>query len=287
MKKKHELIKHAYDNYPKGTIGSWGGDPIVLTGKYNFNDDYIIDSDAMTVFDGLNWASIIPEQPKSILDGKCAITVNNEREFKLLIEHYESKGWKTYSRKTPNNGSLYELMTKYSSLVSYGDRFVFPNTESDTAINSKDKEYELFNSDFYKIIPFQDFAKEANIKVPVFIMKSEDGQSLYEGDKYYRAEFIKGKWELSYFRGEIYTGLTEKTDYVVHSPEESKAFSTKESAEKWILENNKPQLKQLKFGILKVNVALNGICIYPNTSAHCHLSSQELEEIYTAYKSLQ
>lgn len=72
--KKHKLLKHAYDNYPKGTIFLWPYDTIknkvTSSGIFEFtNSGSIYDKNdtSKAVFNGDEWAEIITEEkPKSI-----------------------------------------------------------------------------------------------------------------------------------------------------------------------------------------------------------------------------
>lgn len=274
--KKHELIKAAYDNFPKGTKFTWGGDDIISTGKFHFNDDTIVVSDdeiEYIVFDGKNWATIIPD---SILSGKCAIQVNNEREFKLLMEHYEGRGWISIGGDIP-------CKVQYCSDQPY---FRYENNFGYSMKYAKDAGY--------KIIPFQDFAAEIGVEVPVFVMTSEDGVDLYEQDFYYTAIY-RDEWHLDSHACSHKTG-GDRNKFVMDKGRKFnnnlKAFSTKEAAEAWIKEQNKPKeiivSKNSSFPVKVTNNEIKILC--GDTENHKYniiISPIELEEMYTAYKSLQ
>lgn len=354
MKKKHEIIKYAYENFPKGTLFRWykGVAPFVSTGKFKFefsdNNALFVDltddsTDAgVTVFDGEKWAKIVPEK-KSILDGKVAIQVNNEREFKLLMEHYESKGWKWRDQskdKTVVTDDHFDPDID-RNIIQYNDKCVWMHR-----INSD--EYNCEKSG-YTIISFIDLADEVGLKVPVFnvgdhvyikstdagcnlvegrkgiivsndtianrgmleaedydykiaidgevwrvkgefepakfVMRSEDGVDLYEGDNYHRAyAYENGVW--------IYD-FCEKLalNHVVCNPAISslaKAFSTKEAAEKWIDEQNKP--KSVQVPLFNTNMAMvskDKIDIIDVIGASISLKPSDIEDMLHAYKSLQ
>lgn len=272
--KKHELIKYAYDNYPKGVKFDTPFTDGISTGKFTLwqpdfhhlapvNGVWRVDEDGKPsgmVFDGDKWAEIIPE---SILSGKCAIQVNNEREFKLLMEHYESKGWKWASNDYPTK--ITYSTNNHSEAITYEDRF-------------------SYYSDGYKIIPFDVFAKETGIEVPVFVMTSEDNVPLYKGDTMF--------WTYKY--NHIYCRPTQSFLRGNKIEPDTIIFSTKEAAEKWISEMNKPkeillhQKSEWPAKVTKNKVWFKA----PNSfdlGIHygMNLTGQELEEIYTAYKSLQ
>lgn len=84
----------------------------------------------------------------------------------------------------------------------------------------------------------------------VFVMTSEDGVKLYVGDEMYGAHYQGGlkTWIYKDFNGEAFILehsciiIEEDEDFpYISSPQNHKAFSTKEAAEKWILEQNKPK----------------------------------------------
>lgn len=161
--KKHELIKHAYDNYQKGTICTW---------------------------------------------------YNNKKDF------------------------------HYTEFQSSGE-FEFDD-EGDIFINYPDDqtvEYVYCDGQWAKIVAQYPPKKE-------FIMMSEDGISLCVGDKMYGAHYKSAlkKWVYTDFHGEPFV-FNENTLHIqqdedfpyISSPQTHKAFSTKEAAEKWIEEANKPK----------------------------------------------
>lgn len=279
MKKKHELLKYAYDNFPKDTKFTWGGDDIISTGKFHFNDDTIVvgeDEIEYQVYDGKNWAIPVKE---SILSGKCAIAVSNEREFKLLMEHYESKGWRCVSEGRDYDVSFFSK--EKVKEATYHDKFFFCCVGSvmESLADIKDP---------YKIIPFKDFAAEVGIEVPVFVMTSEDDVPIYVGDNYHMAKNITAtgnKWELCVMNAKM-----DINSFAIVDPEHCKAFTTIGAAEKWIKEQNKPKVIGLVFqseAPAEVSVTAKNIYVYPKKYMHCHFSGEELEQIYDAYTSLR
>lgn len=174
------------------------------------------------------------DQPKkSILDGK-RIEVNNEREFKLLMDHYESKGWRWALGELPNeyNPKIFPCYIVYNNGFSWRE--------------------SALNFPKYSIVPFSDFAKEVGIKVPVFVMKSEDGVDLYEGDS--------AEWVVRHSINGIYRylyNLTIDESHITGCLAEGKyfLFSTKEAAEKWVKEKNEPEEIEVdSYGLIfKVN----------------------------------
>jgi|GEM_PF-5276441 len=299
--KKHELLKYAYDNYKDGTVVKWGGGEITLNGVYQFNDEgRILDGNSKCVYDPkdsrMNWATIVlatfecadcerekdlslrtDGQPNvctdctnsykknSILSGKCAIQVNNEREFKLLMEHMHSKGWTWNGGEDPI--SLYIPNRKYPFAIWYENEFLWDDVEL-----SKDR----------LLIPFSDFASEVGITVPVFVMTSEDGVPLYEGDTYYRVYHYDATNFPKWVQDEC--SPLAKNHAVVDGHSQSKAFSTKEAAEKWCKEQNKP--KHIVITHTGGDITVSKAAITFNTPEKC-FSGSYFQKIIEAYKSLQ
>ncbi len=100
--KKFQLLEKAMRDYPAGTnvLPCFSLCEKETTGIYSLGDEGVLCMTGNTQEDFYifmypeDWATVVPA---SILSGKCAIQVTNQREFKLLMEHYESKGWKNFS----------------------------------------------------------------------------------------------------------------------------------------------------------------------------------------------
>lgn len=274
--KKHELIKHAYDNYQKGTkfTPPYMSTEYISTGIFNVLSDGDVEmihpetgKATVLVMCGQEWAEIIPENP-SILDVKVAIQVNNEREFKLLMEHYEGKGWKWVEGQEPFE---YNSLFKFQYSLAYKDQFHVDQVSP--------------------VIPFSDFAKEVGIEVPKFIMKSEDGVDMYEGDNVHWSindAHDAGSQEWRYLYG---TNINE--GHINLSGKGFKVFSTKEAAKAWIKEQNKPASICL-FGDgddAEVVVRTDGSISVDKIKIHQgHIGitfpKENVEQIIAAYKSL-
>jgi len=222
--KKHELLKFAYDNYPKGTkfLNLTTGKENVSVGSFEVGTFGITTSEEIdggkTIlcrYKDFKWAEIV--------NPKIAVKVENEKEFNALMKYYNRKGWFTSDNMSP-------LSLKYlksdCEIIEFNDNF--------SSVR--------YSSDLYTVIPFSDFAKEHNIKLP--LLTSKDGVDLYEGSKYYQAVLSFGKWELNIWKSGN-PWILESDDNVVLTPEENKAFSTKESALKWI-EEQKPKKLEVK-----------------------------------------
>jgi hypothetical protein len=194
--KKHQLLEKAMRDYPKGTKLTWGFDTFTSTGAFwidvdEGNDEVLFkhkDTD-VCVWNGKDWAAIIPEQP---------------------------------DRK--------------------------------------------------------------------FIMKSEDGVDLYEGDDYYRVCDIgsRSNWTLVTVGGSIESSgkLTRDRNFMVND----RVFSTKEAAEAWIAEQNKP--KEIKLfgqnGQVEVIAKADGsIDIKIDSETGIHFSTDYMNQIFNALKSLK
>jgi len=273
MKKKHELLKYAYENYPKGTkFKSKTIDSVFdSTGSFYFDDTEKIrcSGNDHIIYSQHGWATIVPA---SILSGKCAIAVNNEREFKLLMEHYAEKGWRWCSGHTP------------SSKEPLGD-MTLPN-----AVMYSDECYHTI-IDGTRVVDFADFAAEVGIKPPVFVLTSEDGVPIYEGDEHWVAELnpIFKKWSVKLLqteRGSL--NLHVANPYSIRDTVDHKSFSTKEAAEKFCKEQNKPKEIVFEHNTVTITVTENGFNTVAKSDDRSFVYSKlDLEEIYAAYKSLQ
>lgn len=278
--KKHQLLEKAMRDYPAGTRFTFYGEKfeyslestgIFTCWKDGYNKEAHVDSiwrvnergePSGIVYDGLNkrWSEIVKP---SLLSGKCAITVNNEREFKLLMEHYESKGWK-HDCQTIKSG--------------------FPQTwfyRENNGYSLKERSLSLTEKLGYTIIPFSDFAAEVGITVPVFVMTSEDVVPLYVGDQCWipqrnmQNELKGSSCEMSVIIG--------WKDYIG----KAKFFSTKQAAEKWITEQNKPKEVEVKlYGKKTANIHVDLIRVFDGSNT-MNLSPSDLEDMLNAYKSLQ
>lgn len=172
--KKHELIKKAYDTFPAGTeFISKLGTKAISEGCFEVSGStvfHIGKTNRLIVGDDTGWA-LITNPPTgvvttpSLLSGKCAIQVNNERELSLFKAYLkEVKGIKcTISLSTFEETHKHVLIPiDYAGLYRYDS-------------------HEMAG---YKTVSFSDFAAEVGITVPVFVMRSQDGVDLYEGDDY-------------------------------------------------------------------------------------------------------
>jgi len=200
-------------------------------------------------------------QTKSILSGKCAIQVNNEREFNLMMQYLESQ--KCYWISD-------DPILTYAPTVNFPYRIIVDNKVITWSSNS---EVDTFK--------FEDFAKEVGIKVPVFIMKSVDGVDLYEGDDYHEAHIDSGPYSTWYYlHGDHFSVCKEIRP--VSIPNKSKAFSTKEAAEAWIEEKNLVRTVDTdKLG--EIEIYRNGI----GKNGIIQITDRQLEQIWNAYQSLK
>lgn len=123
--------------------------------------------------------------------------------------------------------------------------------------------------------------------VPVKILTSEDGVDLHDGDNYHRVWLDDSRSEWKY---DFCTDL--KDHHAVCRNDEfsakAKAFSTKEAAQSWIDEQNKPQAIDVKLFnrtdravVVKtgVTISIGGTLV---TLAH-----SDIEDIHRAIQSLQ
>lgn len=218
------------------------------------------------------------EVKPDLLSGKVAIEVNNEREFKLLMEHYESKGWSEHIKYNhPNFGTTHHI-------IEYSDGYL------------RIDESNIIATVQYKIISFSDFAAEVGIKVPVFVMTSEDGADLYSGMEMYGVKFNPSLkiWALNGFHLEgmpfVLTDAKCEPDedfpYLTCSSR-NKAFSTREAAEAWILEANKPKCIEVKLFSRDHNALIykDQIELYGGGISFI-MKPSDLEDMLRAYKTI-
>lgn len=248
--KKHQLLEKAMRDYPAGTkFKSKTIDKVFeSTGSFYFDDTSKIRclGNDHIVYSQYGWAE--PVKP-SILDGKVAIQVNNEREFELI---------KTYCNLNLNPPLRYPLFYRIDLKSGY-------------------------YSANCKVIPFADFAAEVGL--PKFIMKSEDGVDLHAGDQ---AVLVSLEYSGKYSVVSTIT-LTEKTGVKLVPADNTFVFSTREAAEKWIEEQNRPKMAHAKlFDKSYRAVATDGhIDVYCNDSFVIRMMPSDLEDMLHAYKSLQ
>ena len=272
--KKHQLLEKAMRDYPAGTIFKSALTPSfnkthISSGIFEFNRGSVacvINEERWFVWYDLKdtWAEIVHPEPEKagLLDGKCAIQVSNEREFKLLMDHYEGKGWKWCSGLKPNEN----VKVKFPTSIFYGNEFYWDLCDGTNEVT------------------FEDFAKEVGIDVPVYIMDSEDGVPLYHYDDYHWVHYNQNKSTWIY-REVVYNSAPSASNPAFCDPKNSKAFHSKEAAEAWIKEQNKPKEVIVKLhGGYTVRVEKDKATFAINNFG---ITGEELEEIYQTYKSLQ
>lgn len=259
--KKWQLIKYAYDNYPKGTIFNTNNErglvPVISSGRLNFRNhffDQIMDEENnYLIYDGEKWATIVNEEPN-----KIAVKVDNEHEFNALMKHYDNLGWKWFEGSRPLDKQINRL-----TYVSYNDKFEAYATQQER----------------FETITFQDFAKNHGIKMPLLV--SEDGVELFEGDDFYWTAKVNGE-----FPNPLKSIL--KSDKFCS---EMIVFSTKQAALDWIEKQNKPKSVTVKLfhpnvfaEVSKEEVKFN----WSNDGTHMvhKLQVSDIEAISNALKQL-
>lgn len=235
--KKHELLKYAYDNYPKGLKITWSIDTndevFECSGSYLFmdheGDEMIVDSidNELALWNGKGWAEIVKQ--------KIAVKVENEKEFKALMKYYDSLGWKWNGGLSPlSSTSIY-----FPNIINYEDKFMHGISKSD------------FIYEGGQIIPFSEFAEQNGIKLPLF--QDEVGRDMYEG------------FNVSTVNTET---LTVNHDHVKNYADYTKAgfkhFNVQGDALKWI-EAHKPNLPEY------VIIPKRSVDEYTNTVFSTHL----------------
>jgi hypothetical protein len=270
--KKHELLKHAYDNYPKGTKfkNLTTGKENISIGSFEVGTFGITTSEEieggktlLCRYKDLKWAEIV--------NPKIAVKVENEKEFKALMKYYYSLGWKWNDKCSPLDPSG-KYQSTDTNIIQFNDKFVHIGTLK-------------FPIADYQIIPFSDFAKEHSIKLTLII--SEDGVDLYEGDRYFMFDYDEGvNGNFDGFRGEGF----KATYFPLKGYDKQPAiFSTKESALKWI-EEQKPKRNYLSGGEVYFEIEENSIKFLSKLKETTHaihfLTKHDLELINNAIKEL-
>lgn len=190
--------------------------------------------------------------PEPLKIEKIAVRVSNEREFKFLMQHYESLGWKP--DRTVGNFDI----DKHEA-IDYHDNYFW-----DTAVLQKEK-YG------YKIIDFDFFCAQKGLTPPK-TYPTTDGKFIGHDDEYFSVD----------------TDF-EITRYVLCStPNGGNIFSTKEAAEKWIEEKNKPKEIHIKMESLgnAAAVDLNGVRFFFQGNRALSINSEELKKIYYAWTKI-
>lgn len=271
MKKKWELIKEAYDRYPKGAKAFWVlGKERILSGEYELTPaGDVFDAQAnFYLYDQHRWATIVEtEQKPDLLEGKVAIRVNDGHEFKALMKHYEQKGWKWKSGNLPVD--YIPTFLPHSGVISYEQEFT-----------CNDDDYSG-----YKTINFPDFAAHVGIEVRKPLLRSEDDVGLFEGDDYHAVRLLpSGKWEYCAHQ-KIYNG-----HLVIQLPGQAKAFSTREAAEAWVADKNPKEIVLFENRPSCPTVVLTSNGLYrkePYEDDVLMFLPDELEEIYAAHQKMQ
>jgi len=274
--KKHELIKHAYDNYPKGTLARFKTAPNVdhiSTGKFRIiegtgNGTCVISEDDNHCFyasQGNEWAEIVKP--------KIAVKVENEKEFNKIVEYLNSKGFELGA----NKNAPWSSWSGKPLLVEI-------NENAETI-------YEHFKVNsklhYHEVIDFSDFAKTYNIKLP--LLTSEDGVDLYEGDYCYVAVFRCNKWFLD---DHTDNGDSERFEVCNNgkfiNSENEKHFKDKQSALKWIEEQNPKETILFEGSSCYVKVDENGFkAVAESDERTFKFSGEELKQIYNAWQEHQ
>lgn len=188
---------------------------------------------------------------------KTAVKVKNEKEYYSLMNYYENSGRKLLNGRKSTDFSYEGFSIIYVDVKDLS--FLYPQDDIED----------------YDIIPFPDFAKEHNIKLP--LIKSENGVWLYDGDNHYSTCVndcnVYPKYGV----------LTLNNNCVcVVEPEKYKAFSTREAAENWI-EAHKPKEKKIKIGSVECTVTKNGVSFDKSVQ---FLMDSSIQQIINAMEEL-
>lgn len=220
--KKHELLKHAYDNYPKGSIARFDGKlpDHTSTGKFKITD-LNKDGNLQVMSDEGHECFYADGQWAEIVKPKIAVKVENEKEFKALMKYYDSLEYVWNGGDEPLKK---ESLPYYPNAIKFEDKFQ----------HSAGKECPG-----YQIIPFSEFAADKGIKLPH--ITTHDGVDLYIGDYLACVWRQQGEWLLTQEYPSIHSNTVSESGQSSLEGER-KLFSTKQAALDWI-EAQKPKNK--------------------------------------------
>lgn len=178
---------------------------------------------------------------------------------------------------------LGEPISKYYWLDSFGP------SQTDLIYNSDNLWAVGCNQVNREIISIKELIQGLSVKEEPkrkFVIKSEDGVDLCEWDKVVYVWKHNSSWEVL----NTYTIGIEVNRDDLNRKNKDKIFSNPEAALKWIEEQNKPKQATVQLGMEKAVLSHdNGISFYRSNqdASFFSITHGELEEIYTAYKSLQ
>lgn len=270
--KKHEAIKKAYDDYPKGTKFLNYALSITVESSGSFEYDLgVFDAerrDYVYIEKTDKWAEIIKDEPLKVEN--YHVVIRSARELELLI-----------------NKTGKEFLANYEGMCrNYPEsNGVFFINFYDGAINCS------FNSQLsqclYNIIDFDFWAAQNNVDVPRVILTSEDGVPLCVGDKYFAAYKSSNseKWIKCEFQKDDVYVIFKDTACL----DSERFFSTRESCEKWIEEQNKS--KKVEIGMnhsaQKSTISKDGQILIEHDDDCVVIHYYDLQRLIDAYKSLQ
>lgn len=264
MMKKYELLEKAMRDYPAGTKAKFKGSGCIHTsdGIFQIHED------------GYNGIVVL-----NSTGSECFYSEN------------------TYGEKSPQWAEIVQS-NDISKVFNIGDHVYIKSTDAgcnlvegrkgiivsnDTIANRGVLEAEDYD---YKIaIDREVWRVKGDFEPAKFVMRSEDGVDLYEGDNYHRAyAYENGVWRYDFCE------KLALNHVVCNSAISSlaKAFSTKEAADKWIAEQNKT--KSVQVPLFNTNMAMvskDKIDIIDVIGGSISLKPSDLEDMLHAYKSLQ
>lgn len=261
--KKHELLKYAYDNYPKGTKfkNLAGGEECTSSGIFEFSEYGILNSTGIKnyiygykekVTWGDKWAEIVKP--------KIAVKVESDKEFKALERHL----------CVQHNDSVTFPLYAYPDELH---KYVGWDTDPDQVKN-------------HKIIPFSEFAEQHAIKLPH--ITTHYGIDLYIGDYLACVWKRQGEWELTQEYPSIHSNTVSEAGQSALEGER-KLFSTKQAALDWI-DAQKPKRDFLTGGEVYFEITDECVWFYGKTKKEPHpvhfITKSDLKIINEKLKSL-
>lgn len=205
----------------------------------------------------------VEEVKPGLLDRDVQVIINNEREYDLIQSYRKKLG--------------FGISLNSSSSWRYPMHALVNDTMHYSVPLIAGKE----------IITFEAFAIEAGIKLPVFVMMSEDGVDLFQLDPVFIVSLQRltnGTWN-SPLQKVMTTGVVKS---LKENPDFIKPFYSKKAAEEWVEKKNKPKSTVLFNNTpFPVEVFADHVVFKIMGVNQVRISTEELKQVVIASDSLQ
>jgi len=271
--KKHELIKHAYDNYHKGTkcISAASATKFICSGIFDVDDNGNIfdDSNGYIIYTARSgdskWARIINDDscPEIVIISEDGVDLYEGDSFWWTMK--ASDGW---------------FLMKHDEIEYDTTEFVFNHNHKMTLVIKEPETNKAFYAKEAALAYIEKHNKSKEADNRVFVMKSDDGVDLYVGD----ISFVPQLSDEYTYDGEI----TEFDVVFSSRNDKSKRYSTREAAQKWVDEQNKQKSVLVPLaGNMMANVTKNKIDIVTIVNGTISITPSDLKTMIRTYKLLQ